>query len=33
MDDGTLNEINAMYFTPDFACDYTDTGITCSSGG
>jgi polar amino acid transport system substrate-binding protein len=29
MDDGTLNEINAMYFTPTFSCDYTDTGITC----
>lgn len=29
MDDGKLNEFNAMYFTPSFSCDYTDTGITC----
>jgi polar amino acid transport system substrate-binding protein len=31
MDDGTLNEFNALYFTPTFSCDYTDTGITCTS--
>ncbi|MEX2162031.1 MAG: transporter substrate-binding domain-containing protein [Anaerolineales bacterium] len=29
MDDGTLNEFNAIYFGADFNCDYTDTGITC----
>ncbi|MEX2144590.1 MAG: ABC transporter substrate-binding protein [Anaerolineales bacterium] len=31
MDDGTLNELNAIYFGSDFNCDYTDTGITCGS--
>lgn len=31
MEDGTLNEINAVYFGSDFNCDYTDTGITCGS--
>jgi polar amino acid transport system substrate-binding protein len=31
MDDGTLNTFNALYFGPDFNCDYTDTGITCGS--
>ena len=31
MDDGTLNELNAIYFGADFNCDYTDTGITCGS--
>jgi len=30
MDDGKLNELNAIYFGPDFSCDYTDTGITCT---
>jgi len=30
MDDGKLNELNAIYFGPDFNCDYTDTGITCT---
>ena len=29
MDDGTLNELNAIYFGADFNCDYTDTGIAC----
>lgn len=29
MDDGKLNEFNAIYFGPDFNCDYTDTGISC----
>ena len=29
MDDGKLNEFNAIYFSPDFNCDYTDTGISC----
>ncbi len=29
MDDGKLNELNAIYFGADFNCDYTDTGITC----
>lgn len=29
MDDGTLNGFNAIYFGPDFNCDYTDTGISC----
>ncbi|MEX1248145.1 MAG: transporter substrate-binding domain-containing protein [Anaerolineales bacterium] len=31
MDDGRLNELNAIYFGSDFNCDYTDTGITCGS--
>lgn len=31
MADGALNEFNAIYFGPDFNCDYTDTGITCGS--
>ena len=30
MDDGKLNEFNAIYFSPDFSCDYTDTGISCA---
>jgi polar amino acid transport system substrate-binding protein len=29
MDDGKLNELNAIYFGAGFNCDYTDTGITC----
>jgi polar amino acid transport system substrate-binding protein len=29
MDDGKLNEFNAIYFSPDFSCEYTDTGISC----
>ncbi len=29
MDDGKLNELNALYFGAGFNCDYTDTGITC----
>ncbi|MCW5875620.1 MAG: transporter substrate-binding domain-containing protein [Anaerolineales bacterium] len=29
MADGTLNAFNAIYFSPDFHCDYTDTGISC----
>jgi polar amino acid transport system substrate-binding protein len=29
MADGKLNELNAIYFGPNFNCDYTDTGITC----
>ncbi|MGH2582637.1 MAG: substrate-binding periplasmic protein [Anaerolineales bacterium] len=31
MADGTLNELNAVYFGADFNCDYTDTGISCGS--
>ena len=31
MADGSLNELNAVYFGPNFNCDYTDTGITCGS--
>lgn len=29
MDDGTLNQFNAVYFGADFNCEYTDTGIAC----
>jgi polar amino acid transport system substrate-binding protein len=29
IDDGTLNELNAIYFGANFNCEYTDTGITC----
>lgn len=29
MADGKLNEFNAIYFGPNFNCDYTDTGISC----
>ena len=29
MDDGKLNAFNAIYFSPDFSCEYTDTGISC----
>lgn len=31
MADGTLNDLNAIYFGADFNCDYTDTGITCGN--